>query len=113
MTAEDSVILQADGLCRTYALRRGPFAAPLLVKAVDGVSLTLRPGKTLAVVGESGCGKSTLARVVTMIEPPTAGKLVINERIVVEETWLYAQSVVNVGFATPLRAAASVTSAIS
>ena len=32
-------------------------------------------GKTLAVVGESGCGKSTLARIVTMIEPPTAGSL--------------------------------------
>ena len=37
-----------------------------------------RQGKTLAVVGESGCGKSTLARMVTMIEPPTAGTLTID-----------------------------------
>ena len=39
------------------------------------MSFTLRAGHTLAVVGESGCGKSTLARMVTLIEPPTAGQL--------------------------------------
>jgi dipeptide transport system ATP-binding protein len=42
------------------------------VRALDGVSFTLQAGKTLAVVGESGCGKSTLARLLTMIEKPTA-----------------------------------------
>lgn len=41
------------------------------------MSFSLARGKTLAVVGESGCGKSTLARQLTMIEPPTAGRLVI------------------------------------
>ena len=40
-------------------------------------ALRLEAGKTLAVVGESGCGKSTLARVVTMIEEPTSGELLI------------------------------------
>ena len=39
---------------------------------------SLAAGKTLAVVGESGCGKSTLARLVTMIELPTSGKLQID-----------------------------------
>jgi dipeptide transport system ATP-binding protein len=42
---------------------------------VGGVSFAIPPGRTLAVVGESGCGKSTLARMVTLIEPPTAGTL--------------------------------------
>jgi dipeptide transport system ATP-binding protein len=71
-------VLRVDNLARHYEITRGPFSKPLTLKAVDGVSFTLAAGKTLAVVGESGCGKSTLARVVTMIEPPTSGGLVID-----------------------------------
>jgi len=39
---------------------------------------TLRAGETLAIVGESSCGKSTLARMVTLLEPPTAGELLLD-----------------------------------
>ena len=70
-------LLQAVDLTREYRVRRGLFKAPGVVKALAGVSFSVSAGRTLAVVGESGCGKSTLARVLTMIEPPTAGRLMI------------------------------------
>jgi dipeptide transport system ATP-binding protein len=71
-------ILEAHDLRREYTVKRGLFAAPGTVKALNGVSFSLEAGKTLAVVGESGCGKSTLARLLTMIEPPTSGRLVLD-----------------------------------
>jgi dipeptide transport system ATP-binding protein len=75
MSAAGGRVLEVDALQRVYEIPRGPFAKPLQLKAVDGVSFTLDAGKTLAVVGESGCGKSTLARMIAMIEPPSAGSL--------------------------------------
>ncbi|MBB3162071.1 dipeptide transport system ATP-binding protein [Rhizobium laguerreae] len=71
-------VLEARDLARFYTVNRGLFKADATVKALNGVSFSLHSGKTLAVVGESGCGKSTLARLVTMIEDPTAGELLID-----------------------------------
>ncbi|QIW15521.1 dipeptide ABC transporter ATP-binding protein [Pasteurellaceae bacterium RH1A] len=71
-------LLDAVNLKKYYPVKKGMFAKPQLVKAVDGVSFRLERGKTLAVVGESGCGKSTLGRMLTMIESPTEGELFYN-----------------------------------
>ncbi|MEX2199766.1 MAG: dipeptide ABC transporter ATP-binding protein [Dongiaceae bacterium] len=73
-----ATLLEARDLARHYAVRSGWFTRARTLKAVEGASFTLEPGRTLAVVGESGCGKSTLARLVTMIEPPTHGSLLID-----------------------------------
>src|SRR5262249_24076072 len=74
----DAALLEAKEIKRHYRIGRGLFRKARTLRAVDGVSFTLQPGHTLAVVGESGCGKSTLARMVTMIERPTAGSLSID-----------------------------------
>ncbi len=71
-------VVFGQNLSRYYEVSGGVFKKPGLVKALDGASFTLEPGKTLAVVGESGCGKSTLARLVSMIEPPSGGTLEID-----------------------------------
>ena len=71
-------VLEAHGLQRRYTVGGGMFRKPAVVQALRGVSFTLERGRTLAVVGESGCGKSTLARLVTLIEPPSEGRLVLD-----------------------------------
>jgi dipeptide transport system ATP-binding protein len=76
-------VMQADSLTRHYGVSQGFLKPPLTVKALVDVSFTLAAGQTLAVVGESGCGKSTLARQLTLIEPPTAGRLQIGDEWVV------------------------------
>lgn len=68
-------VVVARDLKQVYKVSRGFMQAADHLQAVSGVSFTVHPGKTLAVVGESGCGKSTLARMVSLIETPTSGDL--------------------------------------
>ncbi len=77
-----NAVVSATDLKRFYKVRKGAFSAPMELKALNGASFSVEAGKTLAVVGESGCGKSTLARVLTMIEPASAGNLVIDGKTV-------------------------------
>lgn len=77
MADDPEVLLRAQDLARHYKVSQGLFKPKATVKALDGVSFTLKRGRTLAVVGESGCGKSTLARQLTLIESPSAGSLEI------------------------------------
>ena len=64
------MLLEARELKKHYPTRNG------VVKAVDGVSFTLEPGKTFALVGESGCGKSTMAKLMLLLERPTSGAVI-------------------------------------
>jgi len=69
-------LLEAHGLIKHFPLRRGMFSKVQgAVRAVDGVSFTIEPGRTLGVVGESGCGKSTTAKLVLKLEDPTGGEI--------------------------------------
>jgi oligopeptide/dipeptide ABC transporter ATP-binding protein len=69
-------LLEVRGLVKHYPLAGGPFGAGTgVVHAVDGVSFGLEHGTTMAVVGESGSGKTTTARVILLLERPTAGSI--------------------------------------
>ncbi len=75
-----AAILEARRLSRLFQVRQGVFAEPKTITAVDGVSLSLRAGDVLGIVGESGCGKSTLARLLLGLIPPTEGDAWIDGR---------------------------------
>jgi oligopeptide/dipeptide ABC transporter ATP-binding protein len=72
----ENVILETRGLKKYFQPRGGIFSRNAgTVKAVDGVSLKLREGEVLGLVGESGCGKSTFGRMLVRLEEPTEGEV--------------------------------------
>ena len=77
-------VVVARDLKQVYKIGHGAFRKADHLQAVGGVSFSVFPGKTLAVVGESGCGKSTLARMVSLIEVPSGGSLQLGQVDVVK-----------------------------
>jgi dipeptide transport system ATP-binding protein len=73
-----SPLVAAQDLTRVYRSKYGLFSKPQALRAVGGVSFSIEAGRTLGVVGESGCGKSTLARMITLIEKPDSGSLLLD-----------------------------------
>jgi len=74
----DGVVLTVRDLTKEYRVRGNRIRSHAIVHAVSGVSLDLRSGRCLGLVGESGCGKSTLARLLMRLEPPTSGSIKLN-----------------------------------
>ncbi|MDR2983705.1 MAG: dipeptide ABC transporter ATP-binding protein [Nocardiopsaceae bacterium] len=75
-------LVRVDNLVKYFPVRGSGLIARTIahVQAVDGVSLTIRRGQTLGLVGETGCGKSTLARCIAGLIPATAGKVYFEGR---------------------------------
>lgn len=76
---KDNFILQTHDLKVHYPVRSGFLSreSKKTLKAVDGVSLNLKSGEVLGLVGESGCGKSSLGRALLRLHEPTSGRLEI------------------------------------
>jgi dipeptide transport system ATP-binding protein len=94
-------VIEGRALERHYNVSGGLFQAGRTLKAVAGLDFTLAPGQTLAVVGESGCGKSTLARMVAMIEEPTAGDLTLDGKPMLPADWADLRQSVQIVFQDP------------
>ncbi|WP_320127793.1 dipeptide ABC transporter ATP-binding protein [uncultured Sphaerochaeta sp.] len=77
MTDRGNVILQVENVKKYfYGSRKGLFSRErACVKAVDGVSFSVRKGETFGIVGESGCGKSTLCKTLLHLIEPTSGEI--------------------------------------
>ena len=74
----DHNLISIQDLKVHYRSGGGLFSAAKTVKAVDGVSLDIKKGETLGLVGESGCGKSTLGKALLRLTEPTSGKVIYN-----------------------------------
>jgi oligopeptide/dipeptide ABC transporter ATP-binding protein len=76
-----TAVLQASDLTKHFQSRRGVFGGTRgVVRAVDGISFAIPPGRTLGVVGESGCGKTTTAKLVLGLEDPSGGAILFDGR---------------------------------
>ena len=75
-TVRGAPVLEVENLTTRFDIRAGLFGRLAgRIHAVEGVSFALRPGETLAVVGESGCGKSTTGRSIIRLEQPASGTI--------------------------------------
>jgi oligopeptide/dipeptide ABC transporter ATP-binding protein len=79
--SQNEYLVEARNLVKYYPILGGVFLKEVAaVKAVDDVSLTIRSGETMGLVGESGCGKTTFGRAILRLEEPTAGEVIFKGR---------------------------------
>ena len=73
-----TALLSVQSLTKHYKVKAAGFGASALVRAVEGVSFSIEPGRTLGLVGESGCGKTTIGRMILRLEQATQGSVLFD-----------------------------------
>ena len=75
-------LLEVNSLSKHYNIQKGVFSSGEFFTAVNQVSFKLYPGETLGLVGESGCGKSTLSNAILMLDPPSKGEILFEQKCI-------------------------------
>ena len=73
--SDEKYLLEVKDLKQHFSIPNGLFGSKKL-KAVDGVTFSIKPGETLGLVGESGCGKTTVGRTILHLYEPTSGEII-------------------------------------
>jgi len=72
-------LIEVENLKKYFPIKKGIFSRTVgEIRAVDGISFTIKRGETLGLVGESGCGKTTVGRTILRLIEPTAGRVNFN-----------------------------------
>ena len=82
----NGAVIECRAVERRFRIGHGVFSPRRELQAVDGVSLDVRRGEVLTIVGESGCGKTTLARMMLGIMAPSAGEILFDGTAIATST---------------------------
>jgi oligopeptide/dipeptide ABC transporter ATP-binding protein len=85
MSISNGPVLRVEGLKKHFPVARSFLGGTKqFLKAVDGISFDIEPGKTYGLVGESGCGKTTTSKLILLLEEATDGQIIFNGRAVTD-----------------------------
>ena len=93
-------LVEVKDLKQYFPIRTGMFKKTML-KAVDGVNFSTKPGETLGLVGESGCGKTTVGRTLLRLYKPTGGEIYYDGNLITDQNMLQYRSKMQMVFQDP------------